>query len=95
MIYFFIAIILLLLCFAFYINIQFYRNKKEYQKKIAFLEDIILDLSNNYEKQNQKIKISEDVKAKLELSNESLSNLIYNLNTALFEELYPKKQEQQ
>ncbi len=55
------------------------------------LEDIILEMKSNLEDQNQKIKLSEDLKVKLKASNESLKNSIFNLNCEIFEELYSKK----
>ena len=55
------------------------------------LEDIILEMKSNLEDQNQKIKLSEDLRAKLKASNEILGNSIFNLNCEIFEELYSKK----
>lgn len=55
------------------------------------LEDIILEMKSNLEDQNQKIKLSEDLRVKLKASNEVLSNSIFNLNYEIFEELYFKE----
>jgi hypothetical protein len=55
------------------------------------LEDIILEMKSNLEDQNQKIKLSEDLRVKLKESNKTLNNSIFNLNCEIFEELYSKK----
>jgi hypothetical protein len=63
----------------------------DFQKRVLLLEAIILEMKTNLENQNQKIKLSEDLKVKLKASNETLSNSIFNLNREIFEELYSKK----
>ena len=55
------------------------------------LEEIILEMKSNLEHQNQKVKLSEDLRVTLRVSNETLSNSIFNLNCEILEELYPKK----
>jgi hypothetical protein len=55
------------------------------------LEDIILEIKLNLENQNQKIKLSEDLRLKLKESNETLNSSILNLNYEIFEDLYSKK----
>lgn len=55
------------------------------------LEEIILEMKSNLEHQNQKVKLSEDLRVTLGASNETLSNSIFNLNCEILEELYPKK----
>ena len=55
------------------------------------LEDIILEMKSNLEDQNQKIKLSEDLRVKLKASNEILNNSVFNFNFELLEEIYSKK----
>lgn len=62
-----------------------------FQKRVMLLEDIILEMKSNLEDQNQKVKLSEDLRLKLKKSNETLSSSISNLNYEIFEELYSKK----
>lgn len=63
----------------------------DFQRRVMLLEDIILEMKSNLEDQNQKIKLSEDLRVKLKASNEVLSNSIFNLNYEIFEELYFKE----
>lgn len=80
------------LCFVIFgLIANFKISNLDFQKRVMLLEDIILEMKNNLENQNQKIKLSEDLKIKLKASNETLSNSIFNLNCEVFEELYPKK----
>lgn len=62
-----------------------------FQKRVMLLEDIILEMKSNLEDQNQKVKLSEDLRLKLKKSNKTLSSSISNLNYEIFEELYSKK----
>lgn len=80
------------LCFVIFgLMANFKTCNLRYQRRIMLLEDIILDMKSNLENQNQKIKLSEDLKVKLKASNEVLKDSIFNLNCDIFEELYSKK----
>lgn len=70
---------------------NFKRNNLDFRRRIKFLEEIILEMKSNLEHQNQKVKLSEDLRVTLGASNETLSNSIFNLNCEILEELYPKK----
>ena len=63
----------------------------DFQRRVMVLEDIIIEMKSNLENQNQKVKLSEDLRLKLKKSNETLSSSISNLNYEIFEELYSKK----
>jgi cell division protein FtsL len=80
------------LCFVIFgLIANFKISNLNFQRRVMLLEDIILEMKSNLEDQNQKIKLSEDLKVKLKASNETLSNSIFNLNCEIFEELYSKK----
>ncbi len=70
---------------------NFKTSNLDFQKRIMLLEDIILEMKSNLEDQNQKIKLSEELRIKLKASNETLRNSIFNLSCEIFEELYSKK----
>lgn len=70
---------------------NFKTSNLDYQRRIMLLEEIILDMKSNLENQNQRVKLSENLKIKLKASNETLNNSIFNLNCEIFEELYSKK----
>jgi hypothetical protein len=91
MIYILILIIGVLFFVIFGLIANFKISNLDFQKRVLLLEAIILEMKTNLENQNQKIKLSEDLKVKLKASNETLSNSIFNLNREIFEELYSKK----
>ncbi len=80
------------LCFVIFgLIVNFKISNLDFQRRIMLLEDIILEMKSNLEHQNQKIKLSEDLRSKLKASNESLNNSIFNLSCEIFEELYSQK----
>ena len=80
------------LCFVIFgLIANFKISNLNFQRRVMLLEDIILEMKSNLENQNQKVKISEDLRLKLKASNKTLSNSISNLNYKIFEELYSKK----
>ena len=80
------------LCFVIFgLIANFKTSNLNFQRRVILLEDIIIEMKSNLEDQNQKIKLSEDLRVKLKASNETLSNSIFNLNCEIFEELYSKK----
>ena len=87
-----LTLIIGVLCFMIFgLIVNFKISNFNFQKRIMLLEDIILEMKSNLEDQNQKIKLSEDLKVKLKESNKTLNNSIVNLNCEIFEELYSKK----
>ena len=91
MIYLLIVIIGALCFVIFGLIANFKISNLNFQRRVLLLEEIILELKSNLENQNQKVKLSEDLRVKLKASNESLSYSIFNLNCEIFEELYSKK----
>ena len=89
--YILIVIIVALSFVIFGMIVNFKMSNSDFQKRIMLLEEIILEMKSNLGNQNQKIKLSEDLKLKLKASNETLNNSIFNLNYEIFEELYSKK----
>jgi cell division protein FtsL len=91
MIYILTVIISLLCLVVFRLIVNFKISNLDFQKRVMLLEGIILELKSNLENQNQKVKLSEDLRVKLKASKEALSNSIFNLNCEIFEELYSNK----
>jgi hypothetical protein len=80
------------LCFVIFgLIANFKISNLDFQRRVMLLEDIIIEMKSNLENQNQKVKLSEDLRLKLKKSNETLSSSISNLNYEIFEELYSKK----
>jgi cell division protein FtsL len=91
MVYILILIICALCFVIFGLIVNFKISNLDFQRRVMLLEEIILEMKSNLENQNQKVKLSEDLKVKLKASNKNLSNSIFNLNYELLEELYSKK----
>ena len=91
MVYILILIIGALCVVILGLIINFKIGNLDFQRRVMLLEDIILEMKSNLEDQNQKIKLSEDLRVKLKASNEALKYSIFNLNCEIFEELYSKK----
>lgn len=91
MIYIFILIIGTLCFVIFGLIVSFKISNLDFQRRVMLLEDIILEMKSNLEDQNQKIKLSDDLRVKLKASNEALKDSIFSLNCEIFEELYSNK----
>lgn len=91
MIYLLIVIIGALCLLIFGLLANFKTSNLNYQRKVMLLEEIILDMKSNLENQNQKVKLSENLRVKLKASNETLKNSIFDLNCDIFEEVYSRK----
>lgn len=91
MIYFTILIIIIL-CFAIIKLIRNeHKSKKMFQEKINFLENIILDLNQNLNNQNQKVKLLDDLKFNLNQSNKKIGTAIAEMNYEIFDEMFNRK----
>lgn len=78
----------MLLIFSFIILVLFFRQIKTKQKfnlKIKVLELLIMELNANLVAQNQKVKLSEELKNIIRESNKKLSKSILEMNLDLFE----------
>ena len=87
-----LILIIGVLCFVIFgLIINFKISNLDFQRRVMLLEDIIMEMKSNLENQNQKIKLSDDLRVKLKASNEALNHSIFNLNYEIFEELYANK----
>ena len=78
----------MLLIFSFIILVLFFRQIKTKQKfnlKIKVLELLIMELNANLLAQNQKVKLSEELKNIIRESNKKLSKSILEMNLDLLE----------
>lgn len=91
MIYFCIFLIVVL-CSAIIILIMNYnQSKTKFLEKIQTLELVISELNASKDLQNQKLKLSDDLKSKLKKSNDIMINSILDVNMDFLKELYLKK----
>jgi len=80
-----IAVILLLLAAIVYLNIEFYKEKKNFSTKLCLLQEVIIEMSKKELRQRGQIQLSEQLEQSLKLNNAALSNDIFKLNYELFE----------
>jgi hypothetical protein len=66
-------------------------TKQKFNHKIKALEFLIVELNTNLVAQNQKIKLSDDLKIKFKESNIKLSKSVLEMNLDLFTEIFPKR----
>jgi len=79
------TIILVLIFVVIKLNIQFYNEKKKFQKKIEVLGEIIVQISKDKSGKRNQIKLSEELDSKLKTINTSLGLDIFELNKELFQ----------
>lgn len=79
------TIILALIYIVIKLNIQFYKEKKSFKKKIEVLGEIIVQISKNKSVKLNKIRLSSELDEKLKTVNAVLSSDILELNQELFE----------
>ena len=80
-----IIIIAILLLAVVYLNIAFYKEKKDFAGKLEALQNIIVAIRQKQLGQNNQIQLSEDLDKKLKMSNATLSDSIYGLTYELFD----------
>ena len=84
--------LIFLLCFVIFILVRNeQKNKKKFQEKIKFLEDIICELNQNLIKHSQKTKLIDDLNLNLNQSNRKIGTAIVDLNYEIFQKLNEKK----
>jgi hypothetical protein len=91
MIYIATVLILLLIFVIIALSNNYNKNKIAFESKINLLQKLIVELNENLESQNQKVRLSNDLKASLKESNLKLGVSILDLNYDMFDELYKRK----
>jgi hypothetical protein len=84
----------MLLIFSFIILVLLVKQietKQKFNHKIKVLELLILELNTNLVAQNQKVKLSDDLKNKFNEANIKLSKSILEMNLDLFDGFCQKK----
>jgi len=79
------TIILLLVFFVIKLNVQFYKEKKSFKKKMEILGEIIVQMSKNKSGQLNQIRLSSEFDEKLKTIKSTLRSDIFELNQELFE----------
>jgi hypothetical protein len=71
---------------------QFNQSQKVFRQKLKVLEDFMVELNVEQQKQSLQLQISEDLKVKMKEVNTVLCKNVFELNYQLLEDLYPKKE---
>jgi hypothetical protein len=80
-----ITIILLLLAVIVYLNISFLKEKKDFERKLATLKEVIVTIAKVQEGKQEQVQLSEELKQSLKARNGILNEAIFGLNFDLFE----------
>jgi ribulose 1,5-bisphosphate synthetase/thiazole synthase len=91
MFYLFLFIIVSLILSILVISKNYYSSKVVFEKRIDVLENIIGDLQIKLRNKNENVKIADNLKHNLDLSNKILSAKILDMNQLMFEDLFKKK----
>lgn len=91
MTYLLIFLFLALLGFVVYFYIKMNRERKRFQRQVVVLKDVIDHLNREQNKLNSRLVLSDELKQKISVANQSLSQSIYDLNIELFEESFPRR----
>ena len=91
MTYLLLLLFLLLLGLVFYLSFKINTERKKFDEKIALLKEVIFQLNREQKKQNNQLVLSDDLKQKIVLINQTITKNIFDLNFDLFEENYPKR----
>jgi len=92
MIYLLISITVVLSVIIVYLIMQFNQSQKVFRQKLKVLEDFMVELNVEQQKQSLQLQISEDLKVKMKEVNTVLCKNVFELNYQLLEDLYPKKE---
>ncbi len=87
-----IAIVVLLFVIIVHISVVSYKDKKAFEERIDVLEDIIAESSQKQTIQSNQLILSDTLSSQLKESNSHLRQTIFDINTDLFSDLFPKKQ---
>lgn len=63
----------------------------KFNARIKFLEDFIVQISDEQKTKDGQLQLSDELKAKMFEANQALSKDIYEVNFKLIEELYSRK----
>ncbi len=84
MILLFLGIIVLLIATLVYLNIKFYKERKNSKLNLYVLKGLIIQSSKTQLEQNEKLKLSEEFEKRMKSNNAVLKRDIFKLNYELF-----------
>lgn len=85
------SLTILFLVLIIYLITKIQLDRQKFNSRIKVLEDFILRISEEQNAQSNQLKLSDELKERLNHINATLSKDIYDVNFKLVEELYPRK----
>ncbi|MFT3793805.1 hypothetical protein [Flavobacterium sp.] len=85
MVVFLVTVIVLLMGVIVFLNIQFYREKRQFRAKIESMHIFIAEITRRQSGQRHKVQLSDALNEKLKSDNAVLSREIFTLNYELFD----------
>lgn len=79
MIFLLLGVVGILLAVIFFLISDIRKSRASHQKKVVLFQEMIVHLLDNHDIQNDKIKISDELKEKLQNANHTLSTDIGSL----------------
>jgi hypothetical protein len=80
-----IAVIVLLLLVIVWLNVEFYKEKRDFRVRLAALQQVIAERRIEQTGQLGQIRLSEEMDQTLKANNSVLSHDIFSLNYELFD----------
>lgn len=80
-----ILVLLLLVAAVVYLNVEFYREKKVFKKRLELLEQTIGESLKIQHGQLDRIRLNDQLNARLKENNAALSHNIFGLHYELFD----------
>lgn len=79
------VIILLLLLVIVHLNVCFYKEKKDFELKLAALQEVVVVLTKAQAEKQEEIQLSEELNDSIKGRNGILNQAIFGLNFELFD----------
>lgn len=80
-----VAVIILLVVVIVWLNISFYKERKLFRERLAHLQRVIVEVSQQQLGQQEQLLLSEELDEVLKTSRSVLSEAIFSLNRDIFE----------
>lgn len=92
MTFFLVIVFLIQIGLIFYLRFKMLSERNVFQSKLKPLEEFIIELNSEQQRQSIQLQLSDDLKIKMKEVNAALSKNVFELNYQLLEDKYPKKE---
>ena len=91
MVYSLVVLAVFFLIIIVYLLDKIQSDRVKFQAKIKILEECMIHINNEQFLQNSQLQVTDELKQRLKLINETLNSEIFDLNYRLFEEIQSRK----